>query len=552
MKRSIRSKLFAFMAGLMAVVIVFGWLINSLFLERFYLFSKTGTLIQAFEGINTLYKTQEADTNLELEFEKLQSNRGMGLVVFDNQMNVLYYTWKNAVIIGDRRMLIPGISGIEKYIRQPENRPRYLVQQNYEERLDAEYLDLLGTLDNGLFVLLRTPLQSITESVDIANKFLLFTGMISIIFSAFISARISAQIARPIKEVESIARDMAKLDFSHRIQVSEEDEIGSLASSFNALSDKLERTISELRDTNQQLEEDILYISGLDDKRREFLSSVSHELKTPIALIQGYAEALQDNVITSEEDRRYYLDVIGDEANRMNQLVRKLTTINSLESGHDDLTLDSIELVSMVKSLMRRTKNLPGAEGVSFAYEGPEEAWAYGDEFLIDEVIANYLTNAIHYAEGRRLVRVRVKLLADDARREDMVSRAAKALAGGTAASVGQAMEKARQARVRVEVFNSGRQLDQEESQRIWESFYKADKSRCREYGGSGLGLTIVKTVMERHKANYGVENLEDGVSFWFELPQSSGEQDPGEQGAGGPRQDVGESGKNEEVEPRA
>ncbi len=520
MRKSIRGKLFGFMSCLVVLVIVFGWLINSLFLERFYLYSKKEALIQAFEGINTLYNTQEESSERELEFEKLQSNRGMQLAIFDERLNALYYSWKQTVRIGDREVLIPGITGIDRYIRDKEDRPRYLIQQNYEERMEADFLDLLGTLDNGLYVLLRTPLQSITESVKIANKFLLFTGVISLILSAFISAKISTQIAKPIKDVETIARDMANLDFSHRIQVDHEDEIGSLASSFNALSSKLESTISELRDTNQQLEEDILYISSLDDKRREFLSSVSHELKTPIALIQGYAEALEDNVITSEEDRRYYLNVIMDEADRMNQLVRKLMTINSLESGHDDLALDNLEMVSLVKSLIRRTKSLPGAEEISFAYEGPEEAWAFGDEFLIDEVVSNYLINAIHYAEGRRLVRARVSLLADDGDREQLMNRAAEALATGGGMTMGQAIETARNARVRVEVFNSGRQLDEEESQRIWESFYKADKSRCREYGGSGLGLTIVKTIMERHKARYGVENMEDGVSFWFELPQ--------------------------------
>ena len=528
MKTSIRRRLFFFMAGLVVLVTVFGWLTNSLFLEKFYFFSKKETLIRSFEAINLLYNSQksdslpETDNDLELELEKLQSNQGMSLVIFDQHLNALYYTWKNTVTIGGRQLLVPGFTGIDRYILNEENRPRYILQQNYEARMETEYLDLLGTLDNGLYALLRLPIQSITESVDIANKFLIFTGLISIIFSGFISARIAVQIARPIKEVQNIARDMANLDFSRRIQIRGDDEIGSLAASFNTLSDKLESTISQLKDTNQKLEEDIKYISSLDEKRQEFLSSVSHELKTPIALIQGYAEALEENVVTSQEDRQYYLNVITDEADRMNQLVRKLMTINSLESGHDDLAEDEIELVSMLKTLLRRTQSLPGAEEIQFAYEGPEEAWAWGDEFLIEEVVTNYLTNAIHYAEGRKLVRTRIRLLEDSENREQLLDRASETLAGG-GITLGQALKTAKNKKVRIEVFNSGRQLSEEERQRIWESFYKADKSRCREYGGSGLGLTIVKTIMERHKAPYGVENMEDGVSFWFELPAVAG-----------------------------
>jgi signal transduction histidine kinase len=230
----------------------------------------------------------------------------------------------------------------------------------------------------------------------------------------------------------------------------------------------------------------------MDERRKEFLSSVSHELKTPIALIQGYAEALEERVVTDEENRDYYYHVISDEADKMNTLVKKLTSLNNLEAGHDELYWEEFDIVALARSVIQRGQSLPGAEDLEFQFAGPDEAWVTADDFLIEEVVFNYITNAIHYARDRKLIRVTIREIE---------------AGGGDAGS-----------RIRVEVFNSGSYLNDEEKERVWESFYKADKSRSREYGGSGLGLSVVRAVMERHQSAYGVENIEDGVSFWFEL----------------------------------
>ena len=512
--KSIRGKLLTFMCCLAAFVLAFGWLVNSLFLERFYIYSKGNTLLRSMAAINQMYNSGD---EVDLELERMQVNQGVQVVIFTHNLEVRYSTWQNVMNLGFGRLRLQIDPDLLEFVNRETTRT-YEISRNYDDRLRMEYLDLVGALDNGYYALLRIPVQTITDSVGIANRFLIITAVVSILASALISARLSTQIARPIRAVEDIAKSMSGMDFSRRITLESRDEIGSLASSINALSDHLQETIEELQEKNTQLEEDIEYISKMDERRKEFLSSVSHELKTPIALIQGYAEALEEKVVTSEENRDYYYHVISDEADKMNALVKKLVSLNNLEAGQDELYLEDFDIVALVRSVIQRGRSLPGAEDIDFLLKCPEEAWVRADDFLIEEVVFNYITNAIHYASGRKFVRVTVRQLLDGQNAEEGTRSVPANAASGKAAA-----EKAGRSRVRVEVFNSGSYLNDEERERVWESFYKTDKSRSREYGGSGLGLSVVRAAMERHQCAYGVENIEDGISFWFELPAGEG-----------------------------
>jgi len=493
MKNSIRGRLLTFMCGLVAFVVIFGFILNNLFLERFYIYYKSRTLLRSLHAINQMYGSEDTDKDLELL--RMQVEQGIQVMIFGPGLDIRYLALQQSMGMGlGRRSIISGgidlLGFVSDYSR--DGSPSYEISRNYDSLLRMEYLDLIGALDNGSYALMRMPVQTITDSVGIANRFLLISGAISLALSVFISLRLSNQIAKPIKAVEDIAKSMSNLDFSRKITVSARDEIGSLALSVNTLSDQLQETIKELQDKNKRLEEDYHYISKLDERRREFLSSVSHELKTPIALIQGYAEALEERVVTSDESRDYYYHVISDEADKMNTLVKKLMSLNNLEAGHEELYLEDFDIMALIQSVIQRGKSLRAAERLSFQLVGPDEAWVRADDFLIEEVVFNYITNAINHASGRDLIRVSVRLIPPDAGQGE---------------------------RARVEVFNSGSYLNDEDRERVWESFYKVDKSRSREYGGSGLGLSVARAVMELHNCPYGVVNIEDGVSFWFELP---------------------------------
>jgi signal transduction histidine kinase len=220
--------------------------------------------------------------------------------------------------------------------------------------------------------------------------------------------------------------------------------------------------------------------------RQEFLSNVSHELKTPIALIQGYAEGLQDNINDDMESREFYCEVIVDEANKMNKMVKKLLSLNQLEFGNGQIHMEHFNLNDVLKSVVNATDILFRQKEVTLSYSASEEpilVWA--DEYMIEEVVTNYVSNALNHVKYEKKIEIKQE-------QED-----------GT---------------VRVSVFNTGDPIPEEDLDKIWTKFYKVDKARTREYGGNGIGLSIVKAVMDAHNQKYGVCNYDNGVEFWFEL----------------------------------
>ena len=219
--------------------------------------------------------------------------------------------------------------------------------------------------------------------------------------------------------------------------------------------------------------------------RKEFLNNVSHELKTPIALISGYAEGLKDNIAEDKESRDFYCDVIIDESSKMNNMVRKLLTLNQLEFGNDQVAMERFDITQLVKGVISGMKLLIEDKGASVTINTDEPVYVWGDEFKIEEVVTNYMSNALNHIDYDKKIDVRII-------RENGL--------------------------VRVSVFNTGNPIPEGDIDKIWDKFYKVDKARTREYGGSGIGLSIVKAIMESHNQQCGVKNYEDGVQFWFTL----------------------------------
>ena len=264
-----------------------------------------------------------------------------------------------------------------------------------------------------------------------------------------------------------------------------EDEIGELGQNFNIMSGKLEKSISELKSANLQLQKDIEERVQIDEMRTEFLSNVSHELKTPIALIQGYAEGLKDNISDDAESREFYCDVIIDESAKMNKMVKQLLTLNQLESGNDQLALERFDLAELIRGVLQASHILIGQKEARILFEQREPVPVWGDEFKIEEVVTNYLTNALNHLEGEKVIEIKCE-------EEDGI--------------------------VTTTVFNTGKPIPEEDLDKIWDKFYKVDKARTREYGGSGIGLSIVKAIMDSHQQKCWARNYKNGVAFAFTL----------------------------------
>ena len=233
------------------------------------------------------------------------------------------------------------------------------------------------------------------------------------------------------------------------------------------------------------MKKDLEQKEKMEDMRNEFLGNVSHELKTPIALIQGYAEGLKEGVNDDAESREFYCDVIMDEAGKMNQMVKNLLTLNQLEFGSDEVVFERFDIAGLVRGVLASCEILVQQAGAEVSFVSDESVFVWADEFKTEQVVRNYLTNAIHHVGNEK--RIEVKILENDGK-------------------------------VRVSVFNSGKPIPEDDLPKLWDKFYKVDKAHTREYGGNGIGLSIVKAIMESFHQKYGVMNFDNGVEFWFEL----------------------------------
>ena len=486
MKYSIRKQFTLVFGLLMAGTILLCWFINNTFLEDYYLRNKERAMLSAYAVINKASNEEAFDSEaFDIEFQMICGRNNINIIILDAETKTLKTSMNNYQILS--RQLLDYLFDQNM---DPESRVLF-KEDNYEmniirdDRTQQEYVDMWGVLDNGNLFLFRSPLESIRQSVAVANRFLAYVGLVSVLISALVIWLVSRKVTEPIMELTQISERMSRLDFDAKYTGNSKTEVALLGRNINELSETLENTISELKSANNELQRDIEKKNKIDEMRKEFLSNVSHELKTPIALIQGYAEGLREGINDDAESREFYCEVIMDEASKMNNMVKKLLTLNQLEFGNDTVTMERFDVTALIKNYLQSVDILCKQKEIKVQMENTPAIHVWADEFMVEEVFGNYFTNAMNHVAGDKVIDV--KLVTEDKK-------------------------------VRISVFNSGQPIPKESLPHIWEKFYKVDKARTREYGGSGVGLSIVKAIMDSLNHDYGVKNYDNGVEFWFEL----------------------------------
>lgn len=514
---------------------------NSFFSEKVYMNRKQKSMVSSYENVNDImqkYTDSQIDKDtMCADMENISTAKGISVLVVDSSWCTIYVSTQgdDSMIERLRMSIFNGDifknSGTSEKAPEPKNpaddsvtdnpadaddkkdhkkrfddiidmsgtslvenrtiissNDKYTLQKVYDERLGDYYLEIWGTLDNGYSIILRTPIQGIKDNVNISTTLIKYVGgaiLIVGIISAFV---VSTYITRPIKQLSDIAERMSEMDFDARYEGSDKGEIGLLGKSMNNMSEKLEHNIAELKKANLELKKDIDKKEKLEIMRTDFLSNVSHELKTPIALIQGYAEGLKEGITDDPESMGFYCDVIMDEANKMNTMVKRLLTLNQIEFGNDEQDMERFNINELIASVVDANAIRAGQKNMSIVFDNRnEQNFVWADEYKTEEVLTNYISNALNHCDGKQAIEVRTSKSED----------------GAT---------------LTVTVYNSGRNIAEEDLERIWEKFYKTDKARTREYGGNGIGLSIVKAIMESMGQEYGVRNVSDGVEFWFTL----------------------------------
>ncbi len=483
MKTSIRKQFALIFIGLMAGIVIFCLLVNNIWLGRYYMESKKKVIFDAYHMINTAAKSDSYGTeSFVKDLDRVCRKDNITICIVDHNSQMRYSSANGGRELENRLLgYIFGFYGDQKNVLEAGE--DYTIQITTLAR--GEYVEMYGRLDTGISFIMQTPLESIRESAAIANRFFVYVGIVGTLVGGIIIWLVSRRITRPILELSDISRRMVQFDFNAKYQGDSRNEIALLGQNINILSETLEETISDLKTANNELKKDIEKKERIDEMRKEFLSNVSHELKTPIALIQGYAEGLKEVIHEDAESRDYYCEVIMDEASKMNEMVKKLLNLNELEFGKEVVTMGRFELVSMIKGCLQSAELLASQNGITVKMLNYSPVYVWGDEHKTEEVFMNYFTNAVNHCSGEKIIEVKILVIGYN---------------------------------MRVQVFNTGEPIPEESLPFIWDKFYKVDKARSREYGGSGVGLSIVKAIMESMNLPYGVENLPNGVVFWFEM----------------------------------
>ncbi len=483
LNKSLRTKLFLIMTITIMAIVLALVLVNSIIVESYYLYYKKETILQSFYKINRyLTSNNISSANAELELEKLAINNNLNILITSNSNFVIYNSNK------EFKEYLQGQEKIEKGKILYKTDNAYIVEAK-DTKSEINFLMLAGVLDNDNIVYIRMPISSIKDSVKISNNFLYSLGVITVIISGIAILIISKKFTKPITELSNIANKMSNLDFSQKYRIKDsEDEIDNLGKSINKMSDKLEETITKLQKNNSELEKDIEEKSKIDEMRKQFISDVSHELKTPIALIQGYSEGLIENVNSDEESRKFYAEVIQDEANKMDKMVKELLELMKLEYGAKKFNDELFNVTELINEELRKYTVLLNENNIETKFDLKEPVYVYADNNFVEQIVNNYLSNAIKNAEKinkEKYIKISFKIIED---------------------------------KIRISVFNTGKNISKENMQRIWNRFYKEDTSRNREMGGTGIGLSLVKAIMNNYNNEYGVINKTNGVEFYFDL----------------------------------
>ena len=372
----------------------------------------------------------------------------------------------------------------------------FLVKEYNSDGIPVTFLDCYQYFEDGSHIEVYVQVSQMSSTIRVifmvSFVFMMFSTALALTVIYFYIGRLT----KPINNMCTITEKMAQLNFSEKCPPSILTEIDSLSQSINVLSDALDTALTDLQQKNKKLLEDIENERTIDNLRQTFISGISHELKTPIAIIQGYAEGAKMFYASGNtEAADSYCDIIVNESQRMNAMIMKLLEITKYSSGAYEPQREDFEIAELTEDWFSRNDSILREKGITGVSRIPKTMVGNGDKLILSSVVNNYLSNAVSHADGEK----RIETYAED---------------------VGDAY--------RVYIFNTGAHIADKDIDKIWTSFYRADKALSRSQGRFGLGLAIVAAIQDLHGQAFGVENVTDGVRFWFDVkkaqPQQNGE----------------------------
>ncbi|MFL0401793.1 sensor histidine kinase [Bacillus nitratireducens] len=329
------------------------------------------------------------------------------------------------------------------------------------------------------YIYAMASLQPVDEAVQMVQDYYIYIVAFVVVLIFLASFYYSKQIAKPLLKINDTTKKIAHLDFTEKIPITSKDEIGDLSQNINTLSNKLHSHIG-------QLEQDIEKERKLENTRKEFIAGVSHELKTPLSIMKSCISILKDGVAEHKKD--YYFQAMEKEVDKMDILILDMLELAKFESGTYNMKMDSFYIDGVIEEICEQLSSEIEKKELS-VHKHICPAEVVGNQNRIEQVIVNFITNAIRYTPHK----------------EDIIISTIDG-----------------KDHIKVCIENKGAHIEEEQLDKIWDRFYRVDAARKRSQGGTGLGLAISKNILELHNAEYGVKNTEDGVLFYFYLPKKA------------------------------
>jgi signal transduction histidine kinase len=479
-----RQGLLLLCTGTLVIYCVLVFVICQCFMGSYYMAEVEQELVSAYEVL-----CDQPDADLEVMTELEQDN--LSILIFRKNSGETVYSSRYL-----HKDFDPMLRSIYNFLDQrlSETDEPYFMDTMQEmqrtvtgvEQYYGRTISLCGETDD-CYIQISTQKEAIEKSTDIAVRFMLLVGIVVMFVATILVLLVANRIAQPVSEMTEVAGRIAEHDFTQRCEGSSITELGDLADSINTLSDQMQDYIRDLQAANARLQADLDKMEKSEQARKSLVSNISHDLKTPIALISGYADGLRAGMARTEDQMREYCDVISDETDRMMEMICQMLEVSRLESGTVQLTVDDFDLSEELDGILTSFRVEIERRGIQLTRDYPESIYIRSDALSVEQVLINYIQNAVsHMGEGNRM---------------------AVTVTGSTM--------------LRVTVFNSAAPIPEEDLERIWDTFYRGEKSRNRASRQSGLGLAIVRGNMELLGLSYGVQNVDDGVEFWAEFPAS-------------------------------
>ncbi len=464
MKKSLRKQLCFIGVGLISLFVILNIVLT------FFFMVPVSVLINKNQMEKLAVSITDMDDQMGEAFisyaEQLKEDTNTQVTIVDEGKNILYTT-RNILEI-EKNTLGANLSKTIDSNSERLNQGETISQTKSRENANQIDVKVIKKIADNRYLILSRSYRSMQNATHSAIIFDVLAGIILILISYVIVYCISSRLVVPIQKMTVAAENISNLEFDTKVEVQSEDEIGQLGKSINKMSGYLEQNL-------EILQNDV-------ENRKRLVRNLSHEIKSPIAVIMGYADRLKSVISKNPEKALQYCEIISDESGRVDMLVKEMMELSKLEQQTDELCIESFTAEKLFQSLHERFNEENIEKEIQYVEEYGREDWLQADYLLLERAVYNLISNAVFHGNTDKM-QIRIK----GEQKRDYYE---------------------------IRVYNSGSFIPEEELSSIWEAFNKVDKVRTRGKQGSGVGLSIVKEVVEAHGGYYSVQNMENGVEF--------------------------------------